>query len=85
MTSTFLIVLSLISFYRVFNNNVGGKIMFVAGIFFFSFLVLIETLLNFSTKNQASFCTEMYHLNVWRWSYGFNLLTAFTEVKKNYL
>ena len=35
MTSTFLIVLSLISFYRVFNNNVGGKIMFVAGIFFF--------------------------------------------------
>ena len=35
MTSTFLIVLALISFYRVFNNNVGGKIMFVVGFFFF--------------------------------------------------
>ena len=57
------------------------KIMLVAGIFF-SLLVLIETLLNFSIKNQASFCTEMYHFNVWRWSYGFNLLTAYTEVKK---
>lgn len=55
--------------------------MLVAGIFF-SFLVLIETHLNCSIKNQASFWTEMYHFNVWRWSYGFNLLTAYTEVKK---